>query len=136
MQIPVLVESTADGQFRAAAPPPFGLAEIGKTSEEAVSRLQTKMAALVSNGKHLVAVEVPARQEHPWMPFVGQFENDPLFDKWQEAIAEYRREIAAKDAQCPGTSLIRTFSRCFSTITRRCGRVFWHIPAMIFVWPW
>ncbi len=97
MQIPVLVESTADGQFRAAAPPPFGLTAIGRTSEEAISRLQTRMAESVSNGKHLVAVEVPVQQEHPWLPFVGQFENDPLFDKWQAAIAEYRRELAADD---------------------------------------
>lgn len=99
MQIPVIVESLGEGGFRALAPPPFGLTAEGKSSDEAVKRLQAKMAESVSNGKQLVAVEVPAKAEHPWMPYVGQFENDPLFEKWQAAIAEFRRELAAEDAE-------------------------------------
>ncbi len=31
--------------------------------------------------------------EHPLMQFAGIFENDPMFDEWQEAIREYRRKL-------------------------------------------
>ena len=57
------------------------------------------MSESVGNGKQLVAVEIPAKGEHPWMPFVGQFENDPLYDKWQKAISEYRSELDTDDAE-------------------------------------
>ena len=57
------------------------------------------MSESVGNDKQLVAVEIPAKGEHPWMPFVGQFENDPLYDKWQKAISEYRSELDTDDAE-------------------------------------
>jgi hypothetical protein len=98
MQTAVLVEALAADRFRAEAPPPFGLTAEGQSSEEAVSRLCAKIAAGVADGKQLVVVDVPIQGQHPWLPYVGQFEHDPLFDKWHEAIAEYRREQAADDA--------------------------------------
>jgi len=98
MQIPVIVESLGADRFRAEAPPPFALTAEGRSSEEAIERLRAMMAASVADAKQLVAVNIPAKQDHPWLPYVGQFENDPLFDKWQEAIAEYRRQQAADDA--------------------------------------
>jgi hypothetical protein len=97
MQIPVLVESLGADRYRAEAPSPFAFSAEGRSSEEAVQKLREKMAASVANGKQLVAVEVPSNEEHPWMPYVGQFEHDPLYDKWQEAIAEYRRQQAAEE---------------------------------------
>ena len=62
-----------------------------------MERLRAKMAATVKDGKQLVAVHLPATNEHPWLSYVGQFEHDPLFDEWQEAIADYRRQQAADD---------------------------------------
>jgi hypothetical protein len=41
-----------------------------------------------------VAVDVPADKEHPWLPYIGQFENDPFYDKWQAAITAYREHDA------------------------------------------
>ena len=35
--------------------------------------------------------------EHPWMKFTGMFEHDPDWDEFQEAIAEYRREVDAEN---------------------------------------
>lgn len=35
--------------------------------------------------------------EHPWMKFAGMFEHDPDWDEFQEAIAEYRREVDAEN---------------------------------------
>jgi hypothetical protein len=36
-------------------------------------------------------VELPQRA-NPWLDGAGMFRDDPLFDDWQRAIAEYRRE--------------------------------------------
>ena len=38
------------------------------------------------------AVDVPQRA-NPWLSGAGMFRDDPLFDDWQRAIAEYRREV-------------------------------------------
>src|SRR5688500_10814145 len=97
MQIAVLVESLGSDLYRAQAPPPFELTAEGSSSEEAVERLRAKMAESVSNGKQIVAVEVPAKQEHPWMAYVGHLKDDPLFDEWQAAIQEYRRQRDIED---------------------------------------
>lgn len=98
MQIPVLVESLGNDRFRAEAPPPVAQSAEGRSSDEAVEQLRAKIAASVTNGKELVAIDIPTKQqEHPWMPYVGQFENDPLYDKWQQAIAAYRREESIED---------------------------------------
>lgn len=35
--------------------------------------------------------------EHPWMKFAGMFEHDPDWDEFQQAIAEYRREVDAEN---------------------------------------
>ena len=32
-------------------------------------------------------------QDNPWTAMAGIFKNDPLFDDWQQAIADYRRQI-------------------------------------------
>ena len=92
MQIPVLVEALGENHFRAEAPHPVALTAEGRSSEEAVQRLRDKIAATVADGKQIVPLEIPLKQDHPWLPYIGQFENDPLFDQWQAAIADYRRE--------------------------------------------
>jgi len=38
------------------------------------------------------AVDLPQRA-NPWLSGAGMFRDDPLFDEWQRAIAEYRREV-------------------------------------------
>jgi hypothetical protein len=45
------------------------------------------------------AVNSP-RGANPWLDGAGMFRNDPLFDDWQCAIAEYRRAVDA-DADAP-----------------------------------
>lgn len=38
------------------------------------------------------AVDLPL-QANPWLAGAGMFRDDPLFDDWQQAISEYRREV-------------------------------------------
>lgn len=42
-------------------------------------------------------VSKQAETKHPWMKFAGMFKDDPYWDEFKEAIAEYRREIDAED---------------------------------------
>jgi hypothetical protein len=42
----------------------------------------------------MVSLEVPAPQ-NPMARFAGMFEDDPLYDDWQLAIAELRRQADA-----------------------------------------
>lgn len=56
--------------------------------EQRVATLEREMASLKQRLDD-------GRVENPWLKAEGVYENDPLFDAWQEAIAEYRRE---KDA--------------------------------------
>ena len=40
------------------------------------------------------------RGVNPWLEADGMFRDDPLFDDWQQAISDYRREADA-DANAP-----------------------------------
>ena len=39
------------------------------------------------------AAVVSPQRTNPWLSGAGMFRDDPLFDEWQQAIAEYRREV-------------------------------------------
>ena len=38
-------------------------------------------------------LEVGTTEENPWNAVAGMFRDEPLFDEWQEAIADYRRKV-------------------------------------------
>lgn len=97
MQIPVIVESMASGQFRAQGMPPFTAVAEGATSEEAVSKVRVELSKEVEAGKRLVLVDVSAKEENPWLAMAGWLKDDPMFDEWQEAIKENRRKQDIED---------------------------------------
>jgi predicted RNase H-like HicB family nuclease len=90
MHIPVLVEPVAANGFRALAGGPFGFTAEGATREEAVQNLRQQIQSHLAAGGQLLSLEVPEPQ-HPLAPFAGMFQDNPLFDEWQQAIAEMRR---------------------------------------------
>jgi hypothetical protein len=92
MQIQVLVEPVVGNGYRATAGLPLGQSAEGATAEEAVQRLRQAIEGRLSNGVRVVTLEVPAI-DNPWLRIAGIFKDDPLFDEWQEAIADYRRQI-------------------------------------------
>ena len=61
------------------------------TADEAIRALEALIAQRLANGARIVFITVP--DEHPWSRLAGMFEDDPLFDKWQKAIADRRREM-------------------------------------------
>ncbi len=32
-------------------------------------------------------------ENHPWLPAIGIFQNDQIFEEWQQAIRDYRRSV-------------------------------------------
>src|SRR5947209_6881693 len=92
MQIPVLVEPVANKGFRARSGEPLPLSAEGPTADEAVRRLRELLSNGMVGGTRLVSVDLSAA-DHPWLRGAGMFKDDPLFDEWQENIAERRRQV-------------------------------------------
>ncbi len=92
MQIPVLVERVKGNGYRAHGSEPFAVTAKGATREEALVKFALKIQTRLKNGMELVGLEV-GPQTHPWAKYAGMFKDDPMFDDWQKAIAEYRRKV-------------------------------------------
>jgi predicted RNase H-like HicB family nuclease len=102
MIIPILIEPMGDQGFLATGGPPLDVSAQGVTREEALGRLREAIEQRMKAGAVLVPLEVAAAEEgpNPWVQAAGMFQDDPLFDQWQTAIAEYRREID-QDSDAP-----------------------------------
>ena len=91
MQIPVLVERVKGDGYRARSSEPLPLKVKGATREEALAKLREKILVRLGGDTEVVGLEFP--EPHPWKKYAGMFKDDPLFDDWQRAIAEYRRKV-------------------------------------------
>ena len=92
MQIPVLIEPISGNGYRARGGDPFALTADGATPDEALQKLREAIESRLTTGSRLVPLEV-ANGDSPWLKMAGMFKNDPMFDEWQQAIAEYRRQV-------------------------------------------
>ena len=89
MDIPVVIEPVEDAGYRATG---LGLSVEGVSSEDALERLREEIEARISHGVKIVALSVP-RTDNPWLAFAGGLRDHPLLEQWEQAMAEYRREI-------------------------------------------
>lgn len=94
MRLPVLIEPMPDSRYRATGGSPLFLTAEGDTRDEALTQLQRLVEERLAGGSELVAVEVRP-ERHPWLAFAGMYEQNELFDDWQEAIAERRSQEPA-----------------------------------------
>src|SRR6266404_4621428 len=92
MQIPVLIEPIPSNGYRATTGLPLVVSAEGATREEALLHLQQAVQSRLSDGAEIAAVEI-ATKEHPLARFAGMFKDNPLFDEWQQAIADYRQQV-------------------------------------------
>jgi hypothetical protein len=92
MQIPVVVESLGDDQFRAQAPPPISLVAEGKSSEEAVRNLQARILQEYSRDRRIVLLDLPIDAENPWIKFAGHLKDDSFLSDFRQSLAEYRQQ--------------------------------------------
>ena len=92
MKIPILIEPVAGNGFRAKGGEPFPFCGEGATRDEALDKLKQKINAHLAAGAEIVPLEVPA-EDNPWKRVEGMFKDEPTFDAWQQAIADYRQQI-------------------------------------------
>lgn len=93
MQIPVVVEPTANGQFRAQPLQPLTAVGEGPTSDAALAKLREELEKELQNGKRVVLMDFPGEETNPWLAMAGSLKDNPLFDEWQAAIREYRDQV-------------------------------------------
>jgi hypothetical protein len=93
MHIPILIESLADGRFRARAGEPFAITAEGESRAAAAHALERLIAARLANGAQMGLVYVPngTVTVSPPLPADNRYLTDPSFAELQAAIAEFRR---------------------------------------------
>lgn len=95
MRIPVLIEPLPDHRFRARGAA-WEISAEGQTSEEALRRLQDELQQRIASGSQVVFLDTdvsqPGTAEHPLARFAGCMKDEPLYDEWQAAVAEYRAQ--------------------------------------------
>src|SRR5262245_4637511 len=92
MEIAVFVEPVPGSGYRARLGEPLGLTAEGSTPEAALANVEALVRERQAAGGRFMAIHVPG-PEHPLAKFAGIFENDPWFDRWQQAIEDYRRQV-------------------------------------------
>jgi hypothetical protein len=99
MKIPVLIEKTPEQRYRATGGEPFCCSVEADSAKAALDKLRQLIDDRVAQGACITALDLPDG-ENPWLEGAGMFRNDPLFDDWQQAIADYRRK-ADQQADAP-----------------------------------
>ncbi len=91
MEISVVIEPVAGNGYRATWSA-IGMAAEAPTKEAALDALRKAIEARLAGGAELRTLHIPD-SENPWVKQAGVFKDDPTFDEWQQAIAEYRRQV-------------------------------------------
>ena len=88
----VLIETIQNG-VRATALLPWKVVAEGATESLALAELRAEFARKIPAGARGVGLTEPtSSSENPWIAFSGDMKDDPLYDAWQESIAEYRQQ--------------------------------------------
>ena len=100
MQIPVLIEPVSGNGFRATSGGPLAIIAEGRTSDEALHRLQEQIRARLVPGAQVVPLETESASPHPWAPFAGMFRpDDPLVQDWLQIMANQRQAEQESDVR-------------------------------------
>ena len=63
------------------------------TRVEAIAQIRAAILERLAKAE-IVTIEIePEQIAHPWLPFAGDWANDPTFDDFVAEIARYRREL-------------------------------------------
>jgi len=96
----VLITRHADNRYSARALALSDVIASGTSEAEAIAALRTALAELQAHS-HIIQVDVPlpaVSADDPWLRTAGIWANDPSWDTFQRAIAEYRAAIDAEHA--------------------------------------
>ncbi|MBN1888507.1 MAG: hypothetical protein JW850_10970 [Thermoflexales bacterium] len=93
MTYDILVRPQPGGTWQATV---LGWPELSVASDSeqgAIERIRQEMHARLAGGK-VVRVDVEtATSDHPWLPFLGIWKDDPTFDDFVGEMESYRREL-------------------------------------------
>ncbi|MCR4414326.1 MAG: hypothetical protein NUV77_18055 [Thermoguttaceae bacterium] len=92
MKIPVLIEPISHERYRATASEPFVGSVEAETPDAALAKLKERIDERLAQGARIALIDLPSGT-NPWLDMAGVFHDDPFFDDWQQAIADYRRGI-------------------------------------------
>ena len=88
----ISVEVTEDHRFRATGGEPFAAAVEADTPEAALDKMRRGVLERMAQGGRRAALDLPGGS-NPWLQVFGMFQDDPLFDEWQQAINDNRRIV-------------------------------------------
>ena len=91
MKIPILVEPISGECYRATGGEPFVGSVEGETPDAALEKMKERIEERLARGARIAMLDV-RDSANPWLEGAGMFRDDPLFDDWQRAIAQYRFE--------------------------------------------
>jgi hypothetical protein len=92
MHITVLLEPTEGQKYRASSGLPLRAEAEGASREEALGKLREQIEHKIRSGVEILTLEV-GTLEHPWIRFAGTLKDEPLFEEWDQAMAQYRASI-------------------------------------------
>ena len=92
MKISVLIEAVSGRRYRATGGEPFGGSAEGETPEAALLEMKRRIEDRVANGARIATVDLTETRSLP-VAGPGMFRDSPLFDAWQQAMADYRRSV-------------------------------------------
>ncbi len=90
MKIPIWIEATQEQRYRATGAEPFVGSVEAETPEAALEKMKKQIDDRIAQVARIAMLDV-SDMSNPWMDGAGMFRDDPLFDDWQQAIADYRR---------------------------------------------
>jgi hypothetical protein len=69
---------------------------VGDSEQTVLNRIKEAIRERLAQGR-IVQIEVEekaaAAPEHPWLPFIGMWKDDPTFDDFVVQMKAYRREL-------------------------------------------
>lgn len=90
MELQIVVEPVSGNGYRAASSV-LSLSAEGETAEQAVEHLKGMLTARLAAGAKLLSLTLPGQD--PWSMIAGIYKDDPYYDEWRQAMADYRQQV-------------------------------------------
>jgi len=98
MTYDILIQPQPGGTYRATVLGWPDLSAVGDSEQTVIKRVRETLRERLAQSK-IVRIEVDetvtktTASEHPWLPFLGMWKDDPTFDDLLARMEAYRREL-------------------------------------------
>lgn len=98
MTYDILIQPQPGGMYRATVLGWPDLSAVGDNEQVVIERIKQRLRERLTQSK-IVRIEVDetvtktTASEHPWLPFLGMWKDDPTFDDLLAKMEAYRREL-------------------------------------------